>query len=155
MDDVMTAIACNAQQMNNNKTWVDCDATKHMCTEQKAFTNLNKERQSIIYTTAKYITKSIGAGEIILNARLNKHKKNPAKLKDTLCVPGLQNNPLSVAKITDNGYTFKRHHATVNKPDGSIALAATKCNDLYIVNDRQERAILTSEKCDRELIKWH
>jgi len=73
--------------MNNNKTWVmDSDATKHMCIEQKAFTNLNKDRQSTVYTAAKYSTKSIDAGEVILNARLNKHEKNPVKLKDTLCV---------------------------------------------------------------------
>jgi len=127
------------------------------CTEQIAFTNFNKDRQSTIYTAVKYSTKSIGAGEVILNAKLNKHEKNPVKLKDTLCVPGLRNNLLSVAKITDNGYTvtFRRHYATVNRPNCSVALVATKCNDLYIVNNRQERAILTSEKRDRELIKWY
>jgi len=69
----------------------------------------------------------------------------------------LRNNLLSVAKITDNGYTvtFRKHHARVNRSDDSVALTATKCNDLYIVNDRQERAILTSEKRDKDLIKWH
>jgi len=70
--------------------------------------------------------------------------------------PGLRNNLLSVAKITDNEYTvtFRKHHATVNRSNGSIALT-TKCNDLYIINDKPERAILTSEKRDRDLIKWH
>jgi len=61
-------------------------ATKHICTEQKAFTNLNKDKQSTVYTATKYSTKLIDAGEVILNARLNKHEKNPVKLKDTLCV---------------------------------------------------------------------
>jgi len=118
--------------------------------------NLNKDRQSTVYTAAKYST-NIGASEVILNARLNKHDKNSVKLEDMLCIPGLRNNILSVAKITDNGYTvtFRKHHATVNRSDGSIALIATKCNDLYIVNDKQERAILTSEKRDKDLIKWH
>jgi len=102
--DAMIAIACKKVLMNNNKMWVmDIDATKHMCTEQKAFTNLNKDRQSIVCTTAKYSTKSIGACEVILNTRLNKYEKNPVELKDTLCVPGLRNNLLSVAnlQITD------------------------------------------------------
>jgi len=65
-------------------------------------------------------------------------------------------NLLFVAKITDNGYTvrFKKHHAIV-RSDGSVALTATKYNDLYIVHDRQKRPILTSEKCDKDLIKWH
>jgi len=87
-----------------------------MCTEQKAFTNLNQNRQSTVYIAARYSTKSINVGEVILNARLNKHEKNPMKLKDMLCVPGLRNNLLSVAKITDNGYTvtFRKHHATMD-----------------------------------------
>jgi len=78
----MIVIICNAEPMNNNKTWVmDSGVTKHICTEQKAFTN--KDRQSTVYTAAKYSKKSIDAGEVILNARLNKHEKNPVKLEDT------------------------------------------------------------------------
>jgi len=48
---------------------------------------------------------------------------------------------------------FRKYHATVNRSDGSVAFTATKYNDLYIVNNKQERAILTSEKRDRDLIK--
>jgi len=50
------------------------------------------------------------------------------KLKDTLYISGLRNNLLSVAKITDNGYTvmFRKHHVTVNRFDGSVALTVTK-----------------------------
>jgi len=45
VDDPMIAIVCNAEIMNNNKTWVmDNGTTKHMCTKQKVFTNLNKDR---------------------------------------------------------------------------------------------------------------
>jgi len=43
----------------------------------------------------------------------------------------------------------------VNRSDSSIALTATKRNDLYIVNDKEERAIFLSEEHDRDLIKWH
>jgi len=83
VNDAMIAIACNAELMNNNKMWVmDSGATKYMCTKQKALTNLNKDRQSTIYTAVKYSTKSIGVSEVILNARLNKHEKNPVQLKD-------------------------------------------------------------------------
>jgi len=64
---------------------------------------------------------------------------------------------LPIAKITDNGYivTFTKHHATVNRPDGSLALTATKYNDLYNVHNKEERAILTNGKRDTDLIKWH
>jgi len=94
----------------------------------------------------KYSTKSISTGEVVLNERLKKNEKNPMKLKDILCILSLQNNLLFVAKVTDNGYTvtFKKHHATVNRPDCSVALTATKRNDLYIINNKEERAILTN-----------
>jgi len=51
--------------------------------------------------------------------------------------------------------SFKKYHATVNRPDDSVALTATKRNDLYIINNKEERVILTSEKRDRDLIKWY
>jgi len=56
-------------------------------------------------------------------------------------------------KVTDNGYTvmFKK----LNRSDSSVTLTVTKCNDLYIVNNKQQRAILMSKKRDRDLIKWH
>jgi len=88
----------------------------------------------------------IGAGEVILKASLNKHEKNPVKLKGMLCEQSLRHNLLSVAKITDNGYTvtFRKHHATDNRSDDSIAFTATKYKDLYIVNDREEASNCTS-----------
>jgi len=73
----MIAIACNAELMNNNRTWViDSSATKHTCNERKAFTNLDKDKQSTLYTATKYSRKSINTGEVLLNARLHKDKKS-------------------------------------------------------------------------------
>jgi len=54
------------------------------------FTNLDEVRQLTVYTATKYFTESISTGEVILNARLNKHEKNLVKLKDMLCVPNLR-----------------------------------------------------------------
>jgi len=68
---------------------MDSGATTHMCNEREAFTNLNKDKQSTVYTTMKFSTKSISIGEIVLNVKFNKKEKNPMKLEDTLCVPGL------------------------------------------------------------------
>jgi len=44
-----------------------------MCNERKALTNLDKDKQLTVYTVAKYSTKSIGTGEVVLNVRLNKN----------------------------------------------------------------------------------
>jgi len=144
VDNAMIVIAFNVELMDTNKT-MDSSAIKHMCTERKAFTNLDKDKQSTIYTAMKYFTKSIGVAEIILKsypARLNKHEKkfSETEVVRTLCVPDLRNNLLSVTKITNNGYpvTFRKHHAMLNRSDGSVALTTKKCNNLYIINDKQE-----------------
>jgi len=83
-------------------------------------------------------------------------------VQQSTCAPNRKRSRIPIinnviSKITDNEYTvmFRKHHATINRSDGSVALTVTKCNDLYIVNDRQERAILMSEKRDKDLIKWH
>jgi len=85
-----------------------------MCNE-KAFTILDSDEQSKVYTTAEHSVKSIGTGEVIVNTKINKSKKNSVKLKDTLCVPDLRNNLLSVSKVTDNGYTvtFNKYRITI------------------------------------------
>jgi len=65
INDAMNAIGYNAELTNNNKTWVMHNgATKHICTERKAFTNLAEDRQSTVYIVyaTKYSMKSIGAG---------------------------------------------------------------------------------------------
>jgi len=100
---------------------MDSGVTKHMCTES-VHESYDKDKQSIVNTIAKYSTKSISIGEVVLNARLNKKEKNLVKLKDTLCVPGLRNNLLSIARVIDNRYiiTFKKYHATINQPNGSV-----------------------------------
>jgi len=123
----------------------------------KKFTILDSDGQSKVYTAAEHSVKSIGTGEVIVNTKISRSKKNSVKLKDTLCVPDLRNNLLSVSKVTDNGYTvtFNKHRTTIKRRDGSIALTTIKHNDLYVVNEKQEQANFANEKCDRDLVKWH
>jgi len=139
----MIAMACNAEVTNNNRTWViDNGTTKHMSNEQKAFTNLDKDKQSTMHTDAKHSTKSIGSGEGVLNARLSKDEKNPVKLKDTLFVTDLRNNLLSVEKITDNGYTitFKKYHAMMRLigPTARSLLTGQNLMIFYIIKRNEQ-----------------
>jgi len=46
-----------------------------MCNEGKAFTILDKDKQSTVYTVAEHSVKSIGSGEVVVNVRLNKNEK--------------------------------------------------------------------------------
>jgi len=113
--------------VNKTRIWViDSGATKHMCNEGKAFTILDKDKQSTVYTVAEYFVKSISSDEVVVNVRLNKNEKNPVKLKDTLytCrIYGITSCPYRKSQIMD---CHNKYRAMVNRPDGSIALTATK-----------------------------
>lgn len=64
---------------------------------------------------------------------------------------------LSVSSVTENNYTvtFSKDCATVNRQDGSVALTAMKCGQLYIVNEKHKNEALTCEKGNSEIFKWH
>lgn len=57
-------------------------------------------------------------------------------LSDTLHVPDLRTNLLSVSKITDRGYkvTFEKGEAVVDDRDGEAKLIAKRRNSLYHVD---------------------
>lgn len=59
--------------------------------------------------------------------------------------------------ITDKGYSviFDKNQALIKRKDGSTILAATKRNQLYIVNEKIERVILAENEHNKNLFKWH
>lgn len=154
----MTAIACNADIIKKSKIWcLDSGATRHMCNDERIFTTLNKDYQLKVYTVGEHFVKSNGVGDVNLSAKLNRYVTNSVKLKNALCVPGLRNNLLSVSSVTDNGYTvtFAKDRATVKRKDGTVVLTATKRNQLYVVNEKEDHAALIAENENIDLRKWH
>lgn len=155
--NAMTAIACNAD-IKKSKIWcLDSGATRHMCNDEQIFSNLNKDSQLKVYTAGEQFIKSNGVGDVNLSVKLNRYVTNPVKLKNTLCVPGLRNNLLSVSSVTDNGFTvtFEKDRATVKRKNGSVVLTATKRNQLYVVNEKEDHAALVAENENTDLRKWH
>lgn len=156
--NAMTAIACNADIIKKSKIWcLDSGATRHMCNDERIFTNLNKDNQLRVYTASEHFIKSNGVGEVNLSVKLNRRTTNSVKLKNALCVPGLRNNLLSVSSVTDNGYTvtFEKDQATVKRKNGSVVFTAAKRNQLYVVNEKEDHAALVAENENIDLRKWH
>jgi len=78
-------------------------------------------------------------------------------MQNALCVPGLRNNLLSVSRITDKGYsvTFKKKRAFINKENDSTILTATKRNELYVVDEKIDRAMSAESEQGKNVLKWH
>ena len=156
--DAMTAIACNTEISEKAKSWyLDSGATRHMSNNRENFVNLDKTEKLKVYTAADNFINSEGSGIVHLQMKSTKNAANSVKLKNALYVPGLRNNLISVSKVTNNDYTvtFAKTHATVNREDGSVALTATKHDDLYVVNEGPNYAMFSYDKVDENLIKWH
>ncbi|CAK9827078.1 Retrovirus-related Pol polyprotein from transposon TNT 1-94, partial [Anthophora retusa] len=157
VNDTMITIASNTEPVKRSGTWcIDSGATRHMCNDEQKFETLKDSERSKVFTAAEHYVKSTGTGEIKLNAKINRHVKNSVKLKDTMCVPELRNNLLSVACVTNNGYnvTFEKDRAVITRKDGSVALTATKRNNLYLVDEIEESTMLANG-VNNNLSKWH
>lgn len=113
---------------------LDSGSTSHVCSDEKIFVEMNKSHDSSsLKLAAKSQTTPInGSGKV----KLEIDKDHQINLTNTLYVPSVTTNLLSVAKITDNGFTvlFRRNEATVADKNKRIVLRAERHDGLYYVN---------------------
>jgi len=129
-----------------------------MCNNKQKFGALNKDEHTRVYTASEHFIESVGSGDVNLNLRTNKRVEiNSVKIQNALCVPELRNNLLSVPSITDKGLTviFQKNRAIVKRKDGSTILTATKRNQLYVIDERLDRAMSAENQVSKDLLKWH
>lgn len=131
----------NEQRINDNYKgcmWLlDSGATSHMASS-KVFESLEEDKRDISLADKegkKLI--SDGRGEVIIKQGSNNGK---IRLKNVLCVPDINMNLLSVAKITDHGYSvkFDKYGAIVYRNEKEIEMTAVREENAYceIVNSK-------------------
>lgn len=146
-------------ELESRKWCLDSGATSHICKELKHFGEtqsgcgkLNLANQDSTEIKAK------GNASFFNNYLGSEVKVN---LKDTLYVPDLRTNLISVAKITENGYDvlFTNNHAKVIDKKGKTKLIAKKGRGLYYFN---ESANYVSDSLEygnainnNKLLEWH
>lgn len=113
-NDAMTAIICNAEASKSNEWFLDSGATRHMCNDNNKFTVLNGTERLKVFTAAQHSLDSSSSGEINLLVN-NRGSKNNVKLEDTMFVPALRNNLMSVPMITEKSYTVIQQGTRNNK----------------------------------------
>ncbi|KAG5308157.1 POLX protein, partial [Pseudoatta argentina] len=95
---------------------------------------------------------SNGKGEIVIKQNLNNDR---IRLKNVLCVPDININLLSVAKITDHGYKveFNKYGAIVYRNKDEIKMTAVRKENAYYVKS----SVIKNEKAARtsEIDIWH
>lgn len=126
------AFTVNSSEVKN-KWCLDSGASSHLCRNFEEFVNIKSGNCGKLNLATNKSADIIGKGSVTLNAGV----KNQIVLNNTLHVPELRTNLLSVSKITDNGYNvlFKKFSADILNSKGEVLLNAYRENDLYFVND--------------------
>lgn len=135
---------------------LDSGSTSHVCSDEKIFVEMNESQTSSLKLAAKsQSTPIIGSGKV----KLDIDEENQINLPNTLYVPSLTTNLLSVAKITDNGFTvlFRKNEATIADKNKKIILKAERRDGLYYVNPTDSKE--DNEICNHSHIspieEWH
>lgn len=86
-----------------------------------------------------FLRQENGAIHIVFVADVNGESKN-ISFSDTLYVPELRTNLLSVGKITRNGFkvVFKRDSAVVIDSDGNVKVVADRIGKLYYARENEK-----------------
>lgn len=154
-EEASIAIAMNAQ-ISSNKNWcVDSGATSHMCNDRSKFLSFSPVNNQKVRLAVDATTEIIGKGTVLLTVSDECNSKN-IKLNDTLCVPDLKTNLLSISKTTANGYyvNFKNSHAMILNQKGEVVVKAERKGDLYFINDFTESTAAASSNSG-EMLEWH
>ncbi|KAH0809704.1 hypothetical protein GEV33_013085 [Tenebrio molitor] len=96
--------------------------------------------------------KFVGSGTVQLSVEENL----TVRLDETLCVPDLRSNLLSVAKMTEHGFEviFRRNEAIVTNPDtGENVIVARRDKDMYYIDELSEKSRVS--QISMSLQEWH
>ena len=159
-----TEAAFQAESVNRSDIWcLDSGSTSHLCRKLEKFVEITDSKPGKLDLATNASSEIIARGKVSFTADVLGEKKS-VTLQNTLHVPDLRSNLLSVAKITDQNceVIFKNNCAMVIGEDGRTKLLANRIGDLYLVREeKQHSCCVTSgdaknvSSSSAELEKWH
>lgn len=145
--------------MNTSYRWcLDSGATSHLSNEPKDFISLGTAHESELKLANYGSSKIVSAGTATFTSDVFGEVKK-ITLNDTLHVPELRTNLLSVSKMTDKGYQvlFQREKAKIIDPNGHVKLLADRVGNLFFVRELKPLpgASAYNSRHDTSLETWH
>ncbi|CAK9826054.1 Retrovirus-related Pol polyprotein from transposon TNT 1-94 [Anthophora retusa] len=148
---------------SRDKKWcLDSGCTSHLCNDANRFQTIKKANHSLLNLASNATTTVDGRGTVEIVTRVGGTTRN-INLEETLYIPDLRSNLLSVAKITDRDLdvVFNKYGARVLDKHGNIILKANRIGGLYCVQDEKtdECGAISSPDDDtgpcNDLETWH
>lgn len=127
-------------ESTNKYSW----CTSHMCAVKSNFHELkeNSDEGTLKIASTDGFANIKGSGCVKLDT--NKNNYSAVNLTDTLYLPSLNTNLMSVGKITDKGFniTFKKNDAVITDKKGNVVLKALRSeNGLYYVETNKSKNV--------------
>ncbi len=116
---------------------VDSGATSHMCYYKNLFVSYEKLQKTENVTLGDGRSLNvIGRGTVLLVMKLADGRKEPRKLLETLHVPDLSFNLVSVSKVSERGriVRFVETGCEFIDSQNKVLATATKCGSLFALN---------------------
>jgi hypothetical protein len=139
--------------VEHDKRWcLDSGASSHMCSEKAKFQEMKTPKVQTLNLANSCSTKIEGSGTVQVSVEENL----TVRLDETLYVPDLRSNLLSVAKMTEHGFEviFRRNEAIVTNPDtGENVIVARRDKDMYYIDELSEESRVS--QISMSLQEWH
>jgi len=148
--------AFQADTLRNVEQWcLDSGSTSHLCNSIQSFTD-TKEIGSKIKLASNVTATAVAKGNVKISTS-NGRTDKVIRLENTLYVPNLRTNLLSVSKIVDKDHTvtFKKDTAIVNDPQGRISFIADRKGDLFLLREGCEQACVATGAKKEDVETWH
>jgi len=138
-------------QIKNTMWLLDSGSTSHMTCDTSIFSRLKDERREISLADkdGKKL-ESRGTGEVVIEQVKTEER---VRLKNVLCVPDLNSNLMSVAKITDHGYnvTFIKYGAEIYKENGEVQMRAKREGNAYYIETKAVKSERANRSVDKDI----
>jgi len=140
----------------NDTLWcLDSGCTAHLCKNEQRFENISTLENEVLNLANNDSTSIVAKGTVSLNTFVGENKKT-IDLKNTLYVPDLRVNLMSVSKITNHNcqVIFKKNSASVIDENGNVTIFANRIGDLYYVKEETQNlcGMITSKS---KMEEWH
>ena len=139
------------------KWCLDSGCSTHLCRDMRDFSEISKIAHGTLNLATKASAEIKARGTISFTGDVNGVTKQ-VSVKDTLHVPDLRTNLLSVGKITDRGYKVifdKLTAKIVDKRNNKTVLIADRKNELYYIRESKSECCAAIKNEDRTLKTWH
>ncbi|XP_018333201.1 uncharacterized protein LOC108742468 [Agrilus planipennis] len=119
-----------------------------MCNDKTAFVSLVEAAGELNLADGS-LTQVAARGDVKVAVQVGNMNK-VIKLENTLFVPQLKTNLLSISKLVNNGHevVFSKSQAVVKDKNGDVKLTARSDGDLFSLSTPHAHAFTTTERPD-------